>query len=132
MLGGPAIVAVENTDGTVGGTPSTFVDPSPGTAGPSITVPLAGVWQWQLAAVGFLTGGVGGATLEAGLMVGGAQPPLGDFGQDSSRDGMQGNCAQFGEKTIAVAAAVKIGYRAPSATCTFRLRHLSLLPVRVG
>jgi hypothetical protein len=135
-VGGPPLFAKIDTDETFTAD-STYHDPT--TAGPSVTIPLAGDWQaWGEAEV-YTTSAVGGS-LAIAVGLGGTTPTVGTNDQDRAfmtapavASAAMAFASHRGPRTgLSASTAAKLMYVAVNATAHARFRRTYVLPIRVG
>jgi len=107
------------------------------TAGPQVTVPLAGDYELHAGALGFISA-TGNSILAASLKLGAAAASDNDVVSWQGTAGItpataQGNAgaAQI-RRTLAASDVVKMQYKASAGTGAWLNRWLKVLPVRVG
>lgn len=129
--GGPPLIAEIDTDQSM--TSATYVDLA--TAGPSVTVPLAGDYDVQ-ASANIYTGTAGQGYFSFAI---GATAPLdvdaaGVAGPTAANFNLSSPVSRRRKTAIAASAVIKMQYRTTTAgsTINYRWRRLAVWPVRVG
>lgn len=131
FIGGPPMFTKVDTDETV---TSDGAMHDPATAGPSITLPLAGDYSYQVRCEMYTTSATA-SQLGCGLSVAGSAPAAPDwaFPQSSPAASAPGEPSFTGRLTGRSASNVlKMQYQGNNATTHTRYRILQVTPVRVG
>lgn len=136
FLGGPPLTASVATDEATAGSSSSYADIA--TAGPSVTVPLAGDYRVTFGANTYNTSNAGNVGAASPSIAGGsatdANAGAAAGGGTAAGSQVRLNRAEMPVAGLAAANVVKLQYRTPGGGTTqkFKDRQISVVPARIG